>query len=72
MKSFFIGNKEVKRLIIQDGMGIGFSLSGLASAVANEGETGVISCARAGLLYSLAGISAQTFYPTFSSISITN
>lgn len=52
MKSFFIGNTEVKIPIIQGGMGIGISLSGLASAVANEGGIGVISCAGLGLLYS--------------------
>ncbi len=51
MKSFFIGNKEIKLPIIQGGMGVGISLSGLASAVANEGGVGVISCAGIGLLY---------------------
>lgn len=51
MKSFFIGNIEIKLPIIQGGMGVGISLSGLASAVANEGGVGVISCAGLGLLY---------------------
>jgi NAD(P)H-dependent flavin oxidoreductase YrpB (nitropropane dioxygenase family) len=51
MKSFFIGNKEIKLPIIQGGMGVGISLSGLASSVANEGGIGVISCAGLGLLY---------------------
>jgi NAD(P)H-dependent flavin oxidoreductase YrpB (nitropropane dioxygenase family) len=51
MKSFFIGNIEVKIPIIQGGMGVGISLSGLASAVANAGGVGVISCAGLGLLY---------------------
>lgn len=51
MKSFFIGNKEVQIPIIQGGMGVGISLSGLAAAVANEGGVGVISCAGIGLLY---------------------
>ena len=37
MKSFFIGNIEIKVPVIQGGMGVGISLSGLASAVANEG-----------------------------------
>ena len=37
MKSFFIGNIEIKTPVIQGGMGVGISLSGLASAVANEG-----------------------------------
>lgn len=51
MKSFFIGNKEIKLPIIQGGMGVGVSLSGLASAVANEGGVGVVSCAGLGLIY---------------------
>lgn len=51
MKSFYIGNMEVKLPIIQGGMGVGVSLSGLASAVANEGGIGVISCAGLGLIY---------------------
>lgn len=51
MKSFFIGDKEIRLPIIQGGMGVGISLSGLASAVANEGGVGVISCAGLGLLY---------------------
>ncbi|GAB1360675.1 nitronate monooxygenase [Porphyromonadaceae bacterium] len=51
MKSFFIGSKEITLPIIQGGMGVGVSLSGLASAVANEGGIGVISCAGMGLLY---------------------
>lgn len=51
MKPFFIGNIEIKTPVIQGGMGVGISLSGLASAVANEGGIGVISCAGLGLLY---------------------
>ena len=51
MKSFFIGKYEIKLPIIQGGMGVGVSLSGLASAVANEGGIGVISAAGLGLLY---------------------
>jgi NAD(P)H-dependent flavin oxidoreductase YrpB (nitropropane dioxygenase family) len=51
MKSFCIGNKEIRLPIIQGGMGVGVSLSGLAAAVANEGGVGVISCAGLGLLY---------------------
>ncbi len=51
MKSFFIGNLEVKLPVIQGGMGVGVSLSGLASAVANEGGVGVISAAGLGLIY---------------------
>ncbi len=51
MKSFFIGNMEIKIPIIQGGMGVGISLSGLASAVADAGGIGVISCAGLGLFY---------------------
>ena len=51
MKSFFIGNREIRLPIVQGGMGVGVSLSGLASAVANQGGIGVISCAGLGLLY---------------------
>lgn len=51
IQSFFIGDKEIKLPIIQGGMGVGISLSGLASAVANEGGIGVISSAGLGLLY---------------------
>ena len=51
MRSFFIGKYEIKLPIIQGGMGVGVSLSGLASAVANEGGVGVISAAGLGLLY---------------------
>ncbi len=51
MKSFFIGSKEIKLPIIQGGMGVGVSLSGLAAAVANEGGVGVISAAGLGLIY---------------------
>ena len=45
-----IGNLEVKLPIIQGGMGVGISLSGLASAVANEGGIGVISTSGIGML----------------------
>ena len=51
MKPFYIGSLQIKLPIIQGGMGVGVSLSGLASAVANEGGIGVISCAGLGLLY---------------------
>ncbi len=51
MKSFNIGDLTINLPIIQGGMGVGISLSGLASAVANEGGVGVISCAGIGLLY---------------------
>jgi len=51
MKSLKIGNLEIAIPIIQGGMGVGISLSGLAAAVANEGGVGVISSAGLGLLY---------------------
>lgn len=51
MKSLKIGDLEISLPIIQGGMGVGISLNGLASAVANEGGVGVISCAGLGLIY---------------------
>lgn len=51
MKPLYIGSLQIKLPIIQGGMGVGISLSGLASAVANEGGIGVISSAGLGLLY---------------------
>jgi nitronate monooxygenase len=51
MKGLRIGNLAIEVPIIQGGMGVGISLSGLASAVANEGGVGVISSAGLGLLY---------------------
>jgi nitronate monooxygenase len=51
MKILNIGNLKITVPIIQGGMGVGVSLSGLASAVANEGGVGVISSAGLGLLY---------------------
>ncbi|MBN1619813.1 nitronate monooxygenase, partial [candidate division WOR-3 bacterium] len=45
-----IGNLETKIPIFQGGMGVGISLSGLASAVANEGGVGVIATAGIGML----------------------
>lgn len=49
MQSLKIGDLEVKLPIIQGGMGVAVSLSGLASAVANEGGIGVISAAAIGM-----------------------
>jgi len=43
-----IGNLEAKFPIIQGGMGIGVSMSKLASAVANEGGIGIVSGAQTG------------------------
>lgn len=51
MKSLRIGNLAIAVPVIQGGMGVGVSLSGLAAAVANEGGVGVISSAGLGLLY---------------------
>lgn len=51
LKALSIGNLTISVPIIQGGMGVGVSLSGLASAVANEGGVGVISSAGLGLLY---------------------
>jgi len=50
MPSLKIGELEAKIPIIQGGMGVGVSLSGLASAVANEGGIGVIATAAIGML----------------------
>ena len=50
MKSFKIGDLKIPVPIIQGGMGIGISLSGLASAVANMGGIGVISSVAIGLV----------------------
>ncbi len=50
MPGLKIGDLEVQVPIIQGGMGVGISLSGLASAVANEGAIGVISSAAIGML----------------------
>jgi NAD(P)H-dependent flavin oxidoreductase YrpB (nitropropane dioxygenase family) len=51
MKAMKIGNLALRVPVIQGGMGVGISLSGLAAAVANEGGVGVISSAGLGLLY---------------------
>lgn len=48
MKPLVIGNKTARIPIIQGGMGVGVSLSGLAGAVAAEGGVGVISAAQIG------------------------
>jgi len=41
MKGLRIGNLAIAVPIIQGGMGVGISLSGLAAAVANEGGAGL-------------------------------
>lgn len=43
-----IGDKTAKLPLIQGGMGVGISLSGLAGAVAEEGGVGIISTAQIG------------------------
>ena len=45
-----IGELTATTPIVQGGMGVGISLSGLASAVANEGGIGVIAGAMIGML----------------------
>ena len=49
MQSLHIGDLTVKLPIVQGGMGVAVSLSGLASAVANAGGIGVISAAAIGM-----------------------
>ena len=51
MKELKIGNLVAKVPIVQGGMGVGVSLSRLASAVANAGGIGVISAAGLGVIY---------------------
>ena len=50
MPKLRIGNSVSTLPIIQGGMGVGISLSGLASAVANEGGIGVIAANAIGML----------------------
>jgi nitronate monooxygenase len=50
MPKLRIGNSVAKLPIVQGGMGVGISLSGLASAVANEGGIGVIAANSIGML----------------------
>ena len=50
MKALAIGDLSARIPIIQGGMGVGISLSGLAAAVANAGGIGVIAAAGIGLL----------------------
>jgi nitronate monooxygenase len=49
MRELKIGDLTAKLPIVQGGMGVGVSLSGLASAVANEGGIGVIATAAIGM-----------------------
>jgi nitronate monooxygenase len=50
LKALAIGDLSARIPIIQGGMGVGISLSGLAAAVANAGGIGVIAAAGIGLL----------------------
>lgn len=50
MKPLQIGNLTVRYPIVQGGMGVGISLSGLASAVARQGGIGILSAVGIGLL----------------------
>jgi len=50
IKELRIGDLIARVPIIQGGMGVGVSMSGLASAVANEGGIGVIAAAGIGML----------------------
>jgi nitronate monooxygenase len=50
MPALTIGDSVARIPIIQGGMGVGISLSGLASAVANEGGIGVIAANSIGML----------------------
>lgn len=51
MKTLKIGDLCASVPVVQGGMGVGISLSGLASAVAREGGIGVISSAGLGVIY---------------------
>ncbi len=51
MRELNIGGLTAKFPVIQGGMGVGISLSGLASAVANQGGVGVISAAGLGFVH---------------------
>lgn len=50
--SLNIGQKKAETAIVQGGMGVGISLSGLASAVAKEGGIGVIAANAIGMIES--------------------
>ncbi|MFO7924148.1 MAG: nitronate monooxygenase [Bacteroidales bacterium] len=51
MREFKIGGLNIPVPIIQGGMGVGISMSGLAVAVANQGGVGVISAAGLGFVH---------------------
>src|SRR5512138_994218 len=58
-----IGDVTAAIPIIQGGMGVGISLSGLATAVANEGGIGVIAAAG-------VGMDEKDFYSNFLAANI--
>jgi nitronate monooxygenase len=51
MRELNIGGLKIQVPVIQGGMGVGISLSSLASAVANQGGVGVISAAGLGMVH---------------------
>jgi len=59
MPALKIGDLVIPKPIIQGGMGVGISLSGLATAVANEGGIGVIAAVGVGLLEEDFAVSYQ-------------
>lgn len=63
MKELVIDNFKAKLPIIQGGMGVGISLSGLSSSVANQGGVGVIATAGIGMF-------EPDFYTNFSQANI--
>jgi nitronate monooxygenase len=67
-----IGEHEFRFPIIQGGMGVGVSLSGLSSAVANTGGAGVIAAAGIGMMEALSlGTRANKADPLALSVEIT-
>jgi nitronate monooxygenase len=56
MRELNIGGLTIKVPIIQGGMGVGISMSRLASAVANQGGVGVISAAGLGIVHRNAAL----------------
>ncbi|NTV51875.1 MAG: nitronate monooxygenase [Candidatus Firestonebacteria bacterium] len=56
LPSLKIGKLEARVPIIQGGMGIGISLAGLASAVANQGGIGVISVTGLGFVHPVPNV----------------
>lgn len=56
MRELKLGNFRIPVPIIQGGMGVGISLSGLAVAVANQGGVGVISAAGLSLVHPSPGL----------------